>query len=189
MQPVPVTVASSGWPFATASVRSPSETWSTGPVTDATSPSCRAAPRASSAGSSPIGDRLDAAHLGVRADERRYLACVSAQHGHAHLVENPARRVGAVGGRAGADRIEDDRESHARSPRDRRASIASIQCSESVPMLSTSAEASADHLLDLLARMRHHRQRTEREGRVRRLVHDDVVRDLVDERLSLAQLA
>ena len=54
-------------------------------------------------------------------------------------------------------------------------------------MLSTSAPANADHLLDLLGRVRHHRQRAERERRVRRLVHDDVVRDLVDERLALAQ--
>ena len=51
MQPVPVTVASSSCPFATESDRSPSETWSTGPVTDATSSSVRAASRASSAGS------------------------------------------------------------------------------------------------------------------------------------------
>ena len=50
-------------------------------------------------------------------------------------------------------------------------------------MFSTSAPAMRDHLLDLLARVRHHRQRAERERRVRRLVHDDVVRDLVDERL------
>ena len=56
-------------------------------------------------------------------------------------------------------------------------------------MLSTSAPASRDHLLDLLARVRHHRQRAERERRVRRLVHDDVVRDLVDERLALAHRA
>ena len=46
-----------------------------------------------------------------------------------------------------------------------------------------------DHLLDLLARVRHHRQRAERERRVRGLVHDDVVGDLVDERLRLAQPA
>ena len=44
----------------------------------------------------------------------------------------------------------------------------------------------AHHLLHLLAGVRHHRQRAERERRVRRLVHDDVVRDLVDERLALA---
>ena len=66
-------------------------------------------------------------------------------------------------------------------------SIASTQCSESVPMFSTSADARPRHLLDLLARVRHHRQRAERERRIRRLVHDDVVRDLVDERLALAQ--
>ena len=53
-------------------------------------------------------------------------------------------------------------------------------------MLSTSAEAARGHLLDLLQRVRHHRQRAERERRVRGLVHDDVVGDLVDERLALA---
>ena len=53
-------------------------------------------------------------------------------------------------------------------------------------MLSTSAPATDGHLLDLLDRVRHHGQRAEGERRVRRLVHDDVVRDLVDERLALA---
>src|SRR5690348_17748897 len=38
------------------------------------------------------------------------------------------------------------------------------------------------HLLDLVERVRHHRQRAERERRVGGLVHDHVVRDLVDER-------
>jgi hypothetical protein len=51
MQPVPVTVASRSCPFDTESDRTPSETWSTGPVTDATSSNVRAASRASSAGS------------------------------------------------------------------------------------------------------------------------------------------
>ena len=56
-------------------------------------------------------------------------------------------------------------------------------------MLRTSDDAMPRHLLDLLARVRHHRQRAERERRIRRLVHDDVVRDLVDERLLLAHRA
>src|SRR5207247_7570212 len=46
-----------------------------------------------------------------------------------------------------------------------------------------------DHLLNLLTGVRHHGQRPERERRVRGLVHHDVVGDLVDERLALAQLA
>src|SRR5205823_6523279 len=54
MQPVPVTVASSASPLDTARTRSPSDTWSTGPVTAAIAPSCRAASRASSGGSSPV---------------------------------------------------------------------------------------------------------------------------------------
>src|SRR6266700_4827450 len=48
MQPVPVTVPSSSWPFAIAQPRWPSETWSTGPVTAATHPRARAAASASS---------------------------------------------------------------------------------------------------------------------------------------------
>src|SRR5262249_38536780 len=46
-----------------------------------------------------------------------------------------------------------------------------------------------DHLLDLLASVRHHRQRADGECRIGGLVHDDVVRDLVDERLRAAELA
>jgi hypothetical protein len=53
MQPVPVTVPSSSWPFETEIVRSPSETWSTGPVTAATQPRERAASRASSGPPAP----------------------------------------------------------------------------------------------------------------------------------------
>ena len=52
MQPVPLTMARSSCPLETAD-RSPSETWSTGPVTEATRPSVRAASRASSAASPP----------------------------------------------------------------------------------------------------------------------------------------
>jgi hypothetical protein len=54
MHPVPVIDASSGCPFATARTRSPSDTWSTGPVTDATRPSVLAVAHASSAGSAPV---------------------------------------------------------------------------------------------------------------------------------------
>ena len=40
----------------------------------------------------------------------------------------------------------------------------------------------ADHLADLPDRVRHDRRRTDVEGDVGRVVHDDVVRDLVDQR-------
>ena len=53
-------------------------------------------------------------------------------------------------------------------------------------MLSTSAEAARAISSTSCERVRHHRQRAERERRVGGLVHDDVVRDLVDERLALA---
>src|SRR5438270_2958131 len=52
MQPEPVIAASSGSPFATATVCSPSETWSTAPVTATTAPSSRLATRARSAAES-----------------------------------------------------------------------------------------------------------------------------------------
>ena len=54
-------------------------------------------------------------------------------------------------------------------------------------MLSTSAPARPTISSTSSRRVRHHRQRAERERRVGRLVHDDVVRDLVDERPALAQ--
>src|SRR5207244_13377442 len=47
----------------------------------------------------------------------------------------------------------------------------------------------AGHLLDLLPRVRHHGQRPEGERGVGGLVHDDVVRDLVDERLALPDVS
>ena len=159
------------------------------PVTEATTPSVRAAARASSAGVAAGADRLDAAHLRLDADERRDLARVAAQHRRRRPRRGSAApsRCGSASRRRRPDRARPGR--RARSPPCRRASIASTQCGESVPMLSTSAPASADHLLDLLARVRHHGQRAERERRVRGLVHDDVVRDLVDERPALAQRA
>ena len=142
MQPVPVTAASNGSPFAIAATRV-----TVRDVVDrARSPTrrrraCDAAARAIAAASSPRGDRLDTAHLGLDADERRDLACVAAQHRHVDLVEDALRRLGAVRRRAGADRVENDR--HARLVRRalRRSSIASTHCGESVPMFSTSAPA------------------------------------------------
>ena len=90
---------------------SPSETWSTAPVTDATRPSrCPASAR-------ELGrivarrDRFDPAHLGVDADERRDLACVAAQNGDVDLVEDALCSLGAIGRRACSDRIEHDRDS------------------------------------------------------------------------------
>ena len=90
MQPVPVTAASSGSPFATAITVSPSETWSTGPVTAATSPSERPACAREIGGLAARADRLDAANLCLDADERRDLARVAAQHRNVDLGEDPA---------------------------------------------------------------------------------------------------
>ena len=186
MQPVPVIDASSGWPFSTATTASPSETWSTGPVTDATRPSFAPAARASAAGSSPAPidstPRTSAATPTSVATSpafpRSTVTCTS--------LEQQLRRLGAVGRRPGADRIEDDRdavlvggparEQHRVDPVGReRADVQDQRARE------------RDHLLHLFARVRHHRQRAQRQRRVRGLVHHDVVGDLVDERLRLAQ--
>ncbi len=145
----------------------------------------RRAPRAPSRCSIDSTPRTSAA----TPSERRHLAGVAAQHGDVDLLEDPPRGVRAVRGRAGADGVEHDGHCRARWRHRLRASIASTQCSESVPMLSTSAPASATISSTSSARMRHHGQRAERERRVRGLVHDDVVRDLVDERLALAHRA
>ena len=85
-------------------------------------------------------DRLDPAHLGVDADERRDLACVAAQDGDVDVVEDSLRRARPVGGRPRADgsRTTGIPRSFAATPA---SNIASIQSSESVPMLSTSAPA------------------------------------------------
>ena len=131
-------------------------------------------------------DRLDTAYLRGDTDQRGNLAGVAAQHGHLDLVQQPPRRLGAIGRRPGADRVEHDRntvlvgsparEQHRVDPRGRQRADVQHQCA-----------GDRDHLFDLLARVRHHRQRAQRERCVGGLVHDDVVGDLVDERLRLAQ--
>ena len=115
MQPVPVTVASSSCPFATATTRSPSETWSTGPVTATTQPSVEAAAFASSAPESSRADRLDPADLRLPPRERRDLRRIAANDRDLGLGEQSLRRLGAELRRPGADRIEHD--GHARPVR------------------------------------------------------------------------
>ena len=139
-------------------------------------------------GLEPGRHRLDPAHLGLRTDERRHLAGVAAQHGDVDLVEDPARGLGAVLSGADTDGIEDDRDpTRARGPARKQHRVD--------PVLRERADVEhqgrgePDHLLDLLPRVCHHRQRAESQRCVRRLVHDDVIRDLVDERLPLAQHA
>ena len=140
MQPVPVTVREQ-----LVAVRDREHALAVGDVVDRAGHGSddaerRAASRGSSAGVAAGADRLDAAHLGLDADERRDLARVAAQDGHVDLVEDPLRRLRPVARRAGADRVEDDRDA-ARSPPAPASSIASTQCGESVPMLITSAPA------------------------------------------------
>ena len=86
------------------------------------------------------GDRLDAANLRLDADERRDLGRVAAQDRDVDVVEEPPRRLGAVARRAGADRVEHDRDAGCEAARPA-SSIDSTQGGESVPMLSTSAAA------------------------------------------------
>ena len=99
--------------------------------------------------------------------------------------EDPPRRVRAICRRADPDRIEHDR--NAALVRRRPGEQHRLD-----PVLGERADVEhertgeTDHLAHLVLRVRHHRQRAEREDRVRRLVHHDVVRDVVDERLSLA---
>ena len=112
------------------------------PVTDATTPSVRAALRRELGRIGAGADRLDAAHLGVDADERRDLAGVAAQHRDVDLVEDPLRGLGAVRvapAPTGSSTTGTPRSFAARPA----SSIASTQCGESVPMLRTSAPASA----------------------------------------------
>ena len=169
--------------------RSPSETWSIGPVTEATRPRLRPAARARSAGSLVCADRLDAPHLRLDADERRDLTLVAAQHGDVHLARGSSARCrcGTSSRRRRRDRAR--RECRLRWPPCPPASIASTHVGRKRADVEHERARQPDHLLDLLACVRHHGQRAECERRVRRLVHDDVVRDLVDEGLALAQHA
>ena len=160
-----------------------------GPVTDATTPSCAAATSASSdaAVSVPIDSTPRTSALAPTsvatspAFPRRTVDL--------DPVEDPlrGRRCGSRSRRRRRDRARP--EASARVAASPASSIDSTHGGDSVPMFSTSADGDAGHLLDLLRRVRHHRQRAERERRVRRLVHDDVVRDLVDERPALADHA
>ena len=131
-------------------------------------------------------DRLDAAHLRLDADERRDLARVPAQHGDVDRRRGCASRsrCGRRSRRRRPGRARRGRRS--RSPPLPASSIASIQLLRERADVEHERTGEPDHLAHLLPRVRHHRQRAEREDRVRGLVHDDVVGDVVDERLALA---
>ena len=133
-------------------------------------------------------DRLDPANLRLSTDERRDLARIAAEHRHVHETEDAVRGRRTVFRRTRTDGIEHHRdlprgrstarEQHRLDPvRRQRADV------------EDERRRDARHLLDLFTGVRHHRQCAERQRRVRRLVHDDVVRDLVYERLLLAQRA
>jgi hypothetical protein len=128
---------------------------------------------------------LDATDLRLPAGERGDLGRVAADDGDLELVEQALRSLGPVGRGAGADGIEHDRDA---------GSVGRAAGDEHRldPLVRERADVEDErprdrrHLRDLLHCVRHHRQRAERERCVRRLVHDHVVRDLVDERLALA---
>ena len=141
MQPVPVTAASNGCPFATASTCSPSETWSTGPVTDATRPSRRPASRASSdaAVSVPIDStpRISArAPTSVATSPAFPRSTVTSTR--SRIRRAVAVRYSVAPAPTGSSTTGSIR-AVAASPA---SSIDSTQGGESVPMFSTSADAS-----------------------------------------------
>ena len=140
MQPVPLTVPSSSWPFATAISRFPSETWSTGPVTATTQPSSPAATFASSAAESaaPIDStpRISA--------WRPASVATSAWFPRTTAISMSSRIRWAVSVRslvAPAPTGSRTTGAPARFAALPASSIASIQGFESVPMFNTSAPA------------------------------------------------
>ena len=155
----------------------------------ATTPSCVAAVRAIVAplprrrrsprrrGSPPRGPRARRPRPRCRARSRRRPRRGSASPSR---CETSSRRRRRDRGRPARPR---------RSPPCPASSIASIHCARERADVEDERARRGGHLLDLFDGMRHDRQRTDRERRVRRLVHDDVVRDLVDQRLPLAQVA
>jgi len=142
MQPVPVIDAISGWPFAIAITVSPSETWSTGPVTDATTSSCFAAWRASSDGSPPPAidstPRTSASTPTSVATSpalpRSTVTSISSRIRFAVSVRYVVAPAPTGSSTTGMPRAFATRPAM---------SIASTQCGESVPMLRTSAPAIA----------------------------------------------
>ena len=141
MQPVPVTVPSSSWPFATAIVRSPSETWSTGPGDrgDAPSVAGRLARQLRAARAAPTAStpRISACPPG----ERRDLGRVAAHDGDVELGRAAAATSRSGSSVAPAPTGSSTTGTPARFAARPASSIASTQSSESVPMLSTSAAA------------------------------------------------
>ena len=130
-------------------------------------------------------DGLDPSHLGLDSHQRRDLSRVAAKDGDVDSGEDPLRRGGAVGRRADPNRIEHD--GNALLVRRRPGQQHGLD-----PVLGEGADVEhertgeTDHLAHLVLGMGHDGQRPEREDRVRRLVHHDVVGDVVDERLALA---
>ena len=136
MQPEPVIAASSGSPFAIASVRSPSLTWSVGPVTEAIVPSARAAATTSSSAAIDSTPRISAcmpARLATSAGLPRTTATsTSSRIRFAVSVRNVVAPAPTGSSTTGTFAL------FAALPA---SSIASIQWPESVPMFSTRAPA------------------------------------------------
>ena len=141
MQPVPVTAASKASPLATATSRSPSETWSTGPVTEATTSSVRAASRASSPGSPPAA--IDSTPRTSAATPTSVATSPALPRSTVTSTSSRIRRAVSVryvvAPAPTGSRTTGIPRSFAAFPA---ASIASTQGGESVPMLIASAPAS-----------------------------------------------
>ena len=141
MQPVPVTAASSSWPFAIATVRSPFETWSTAPVTEATRPRLCAAARASSAASPP--PPIDSTPRTSASTPTSVATSPALPRSTATSSSSSSRFAVAVRYEVAPAPTGSSTTGTPRSLAVAPAtSIESIQLSSSVPMLSTSAPAS-----------------------------------------------
>src|SRR5918998_2795689 len=133
-------------------------------------------------------EALDAAHLGGEPREGRHLAGVAADYRDVELREEPPRRLRAHSGRPGAHRVEHHGDAALVRPATReehRLDLAPVQRA----YVQDEGRGEGGHLIDLLARVGHDRERARREGGVRHQVHGHVVGYVVDERALLAEPA
>jgi hypothetical protein len=129
------------------------------------------------------GDGVDAPDLRREAGDRGEFRGVAPHDVDVHRAEDPFHRCAAQPGGAHADRIEHHR--HAGAVRllaggDHRFDPRRLER----PDVEHEAPGMAHHLTHLLERVGHHRRRPDVQRDVGRVVHHDVVGDLVDERAA-----
>src|SRR5918998_725430 len=133
-------------------------------------------------------EALDAPHLGGEPREGGHLAGVAADHRDVELREEAPCRLRAHGGRPGAHRVEHHGDAALVRP-----AAGEEHGLDLVPVqrayVQDEGRGEGGHLLDLLARVGHYRERARGEGGVRHQVHRHVVGYVVDERALLAELA